>query len=133
MKNGMDAGNVNRPPVRDDIGNRKLIRPTLNREMLRSEPANERREAPRPGAPQAGVKPTAPEQTHAENFYYQKQIQTRTAVVVVLKTGEKLQGAIEWYDKRCFRLERQQPVGHLLIYKHSIKYMYTAGEASGNC
>ena len=71
-----------------------------------------------------------PEQTHAENYYYQKQIQSKTAVVVVLKDGEQIQGLIEWYDRNCLKLTRNGG-GNLLIYKPSIRYIYKLGEASG--
>jgi hypothetical protein len=32
-----------------------------------------------------GKKPAPPEQTNAENFYYQKQMQSRTPMVIVLQ------------------------------------------------
>ena len=70
-----------------------------------------------------------PEQTHAESFYYQKQMQSRTGMVIVLKDGEEIQGWIEWYDRNCIKVNRSgQP--NLLIYKLNIKYMYKAGENS---
>ena len=37
-----------------------------------------------------GKKTSPPEQTNAENFYYQKQMQGKTPMVVVLKDGEEL-------------------------------------------
>jgi sRNA-binding regulator protein Hfq len=68
-------------------------------------------------------KPVPPEHTNAENFYYVKQMQSKTSMVVVLKDGEELRGVIEWYDKSCLKLNRdEQP--NLLIYKPNIKYMY---------
>ena len=40
-----------------------------------------------------------PDQTNAENFYYVKQMQSKTPMVFVLRDGETLHGVIEWYDK----------------------------------
>jgi len=68
-----------------------------------------------------------PEQTHAENYYYQKQIQGKTPVVVVMKDGEEVQGVIEWYDRNCIKINRGS--SSLLLYKPSIRYIYKAGEA----
>jgi len=104
-------------PAADDFSNRKLIRPTLPR----PEPG-ERRERPMGGG--GGRKPTPPEQTHAENFYYQKQMQTHTRLVVVLKDGEHITGTIEWYDRDCIKLNRGGGQSNILIYKPSIKYIY---------
>jgi host factor-I protein len=100
----------------DDFSNRKLIRPTLTRP---EQP--ERRERPMGGG--GGRKATPPEQTHAENFYYQKQMQTHTRLVVVLKDGEQMHGTIEWYDRDCIKLNRGGQ-SNILIYKPSIKYIY---------
>ena len=68
------------------------------------------------------------EQTHAENFYYQKQIQGKTPMVVVTRDGEQLRGIIEWYDKNCIKLNRSAGQSNLLIYKSAIRYMYKEGE-----
>jgi len=112
-----------------------LIRPSLNREQVRaSEAATERREraerAPE-RAPGGGSKKIAPaEQTHAENFYYQKQMQSKTPMVVVTREGEELHGIIEWYDKSCIKLNRAAGQSNLLIYKASIRYMYKEGEVT---
>jgi len=73
-------------------------------------------------------KPAPPEQTHAENFYYQKQIQSKTPMVVVTREGEELRGIIEWYDKNCIKLNRAAGQSNLLIYKSSIRYMFKEGE-----
>jgi sRNA-binding regulator protein Hfq len=72
-------------------------------------------------------KPAPPDQTDAENFYYVKQMQARTPVAVVLTDGEVLRGIVEWYDRECIKLTR---VGspNLLLYKHSIKYVYKEGD-----
>jgi host factor-I protein len=115
----------------DDFGNRKLIRPSLHREPARvSDAAAEGRERALRGAERssAGARKTPPlEQTHAENFYYQKQIQSKTPMVVVTRDGEKLRGIIEWYDKSCIKLNRGGQ-SNLLVYKSAIRYMYKEGE-----
>jgi host factor-I protein len=109
----------------DTFTNRKLIRPTLAREG-RSEAPAERRE--RPAAAAASSKKTPPpEQTHAENFYYQKQMQAKTPMVVVLRDGEELHGIIEWYDRTCIKLTRTGSP-NLLVYKSFIKYLYKEAE-----
>ena len=70
-------------------------------------------------------KSAPPEQTNAEQFYYSKQMQGKTTMVVVLTDGEHLEGVIEWYDKTCLKLNREG-APNLLLYKHCIKYMYKA-------
>ncbi len=74
-----------------------------------------------------GKKTPPPEQTHAENFYYQKQMQSKTPMVLVLQDGEEIHGMIEWYDKYCLKVNRAG-ASNLLIYKPSIKYMYKESE-----
>lgn len=107
--------------------NRKLFRPTLTDVKDQKEQF-----APRPvqAAPQQAPtrkKPAPPEQTHAESFYFVKQMQARTPIAVVLNDGEILRGTVEWYDRDCIKLTR---IGspNLLVYKHSIKYMYKDGD-----
>jgi host factor-I protein len=112
-----------RAPDTEEFANRKLIRPTLTRE-----PGTERRERTERLTVPAGKKTAPPDQTHAENFYYQKQMQSRTPMVVVLKDGEQVQGIIEWYDRNCIKLNRAAGQANLLIYKPNIKYMYKAAE-----
>src|SRR5581483_4991880 len=90
----------------------------------------ERRERPERSGGPGGKKTPPAENTNAENFYYQKQMQTRTQMVVVLRDGEEIHGIIEWYDRNCIKLNRNgQP--NLMVYKPSIKYMYKEGEANG--
>ncbi len=106
----------------EGFGNRKLIRPALNGRETRETSGGERRERPARGKA-AG----SPSQTHAENFYYQKQMQAKTPMVVVLRDGEQVRGVIEWYDRDSIKLSRPGQ-SHLLVYKPSIKYMYKEGE-----
>jgi host factor-I protein len=75
-----------------------------------------------------GKKPAPLEQTNAENFYYQKQMQARTPMVIVLRDGEEIHGIIEWYDKTCIKVNREGGDPNLMIYKPAIKYMYKDGE-----
>ncbi len=129
MKNGIDSTAVGRAPEVESFSNRKLIRPSLARNEHRSDSPAERRErAERNGGGGAGAKKTPPpEQTHAENFYYQKQMQAKTPMVIVLNDGEEIHGLIEWYDKNCIKLTRNGGA-NLLIYKPAIKYMYKEEE-----
>jgi sRNA-binding regulator protein Hfq len=64
-----------------------------------------------------------PEQTNAESFYYKKQMDTRTPMVMVLQDGEQLHGTIEWYDKGAIKLHRDG-APNLLVLKHNIKYLF---------
>ena len=131
MKDSMDSTTMGRVIDPEAIANRKLIRPAFNRndhsrhdgDHRRDGDRRERNDRPMNG----GKKAPPPEQTHAENFYYQKQMQTRTPMVLVLHDGEEIHGIIEWYDKYCLKLNR---VGacNLLIYKPSIKYIYKESE-----
>jgi sRNA-binding regulator protein Hfq len=73
--------------------------------------------------PPAAKKNTPPDQTNAEQFYYSKQMQGKTHMVVVLTDGEKLEGVIEWYDRDCLKLNREG-APNLLLFKRCIKYMY---------
>ena len=75
-----------------------------------------------------GKKPAPPESTNAENFYYQKQMQTRTPMVIVLRDGEEIHGIIEWYDRNCLKVNRENGAPNLMIYKPAIKYMFKEGE-----
>ena len=95
--------------------NRKLIRPSLT--DLKDQMATR----------QQRKKPAPPEQTNAENFYYVKQMQSKTPMAVVLQDGEQIQGVIEWYDKNCIKVHRAEGP-NLLIYKPSIKYLYKLNE-----
>jgi host factor-I protein len=135
MKDSPDSAAVGRAPAPEpeEFANRKLIRPSMNRiDMVRAEQAIERRERAERGdrVGGGGKKSAPPEQTHAENFYYQKQMQGKTPLIVVLKDGEEMTGYIEWYDRNCIKLTRNnQP--NVLIYKPSIKYIYKQSEETG--
>jgi sRNA-binding regulator protein Hfq len=133
MKNAMDTLVASRAPETEGFGNRKLIRPSLARDSAprASEAPAERRERPERPAAAGSKKIPPPEQTHAENFYYQKQMQSKTPMVIVTNSGEQLHGIIEWYDKSCIKLTRVDGEPNLLIYKSCIKYMFKEGELTG--
>jgi sRNA-binding regulator protein Hfq len=80
--------------------------------------------APRLGSkPPIAKKQVPPDTTNAENFYYVKQMQSKTPMTIVLKDGEELHGFIEWYDKLCLKITREEGP-NLLVYKSYIKYLY---------
>ncbi len=66
-----------------------------------------------------------PAETHAEVYYYKKQIDSHTLMVVVLQDGEEIEGTIEWYDKDALKINRKD-APNLMLLKHNIKYMYKA-------
>ena len=73
------------------------------------------------------TKAAPPEQTNAENFYYLKQMNARTPMVVVLTDGEQVRGWIEWYDRASIKVNREG-APNLMIQKHCIKYLYKQDE-----
>ena len=113
------------------MANRKLIRPNLAeiKEKMTSRssaaPAREPRDSRESPGPRR--RPVPPEQTSAEAFYYLKQMNNHTAMVVVLKDGEQLRGHIEWYDRGCIKVHRED-APNMLVYKHCIKYLYKQEE-----
>ena len=133
MKESMDATAVGRAVDPEGFANRKLIRPALNRADHPRPDAERRERADRADRSDRsnsnGKKTPPPEQTHAENFYYQKQMQAKTPMVLVLQDGEEIHGMIEWYDKYCLKVNRTG-ASNLLIYKPSIKYLYKESEAA---
>jgi host factor-I protein len=140
MKDSSDSPAIGRTLDPEVFANRKLIRPSFGRAEQRAGDngdGRERRERAERGERSErserggnGKKILPPEQTHAENFYYQKQMQAKTPMVVVLQDGEEIHGIIEWYDKYCLKLNRVGEA-NLLIYKPSIKYMYKESELGG--
>ena len=119
--------------------NRKLIRTTLADVKAKREAAqyrdrgngNAQRGGPGP-APQRPQLPAAvqvrkrqppPSETHAEIYYYKKQIDAHTQMVIVLQGGEEIEGTIEWYDRGALKINRRSGP-NLLVLKRNIKYMY---------
>jgi host factor-I protein len=106
------------------VGNRRMFRPAFADAKESSSPRPSQHNGPAPSK-----KPAPPEVTHAENFYWVKQMQSRTPMVVVLESGESLRGIIEWYDRDCIKLTRTgEP--NLMLFKRVIKYVYKDGEES---
>lgn len=68
-------------------------------------------------------KPPPPYKTHAENYYYIKQMNNRTQVVCELINAEVLKGIIEWYDEKCLKIKKLEG-GNLILFKSQIKYIY---------
>ena len=125
--------------------NRKLIRTTL------AEVKGKAREVPQPrerqngssrGSSEGGAPPRPaqqptpvqvkkrvppPNETNAEIFYYKKQIDAHTVMVIVLLDGEEIEGTIEWYDRGALKVNRKS-APNLLVLKRNIKYMYKADE-----
>lgn len=102
-------------------GTRKLVRPRL--------PARERRHDPHTEDPLShAMQETLPnvESSHAEAFYFQKQIQQQTDMTVVLEDGEQLHGTLEWYDRCVIKLRAGRQ--RVLIYKSGIKYLFKTSE-----
>jgi len=97
-----------------ETGNRRLIRPPINDLKDKADKGR--------GLPPI-KKQVPPDQTNAENFYYVKQMQSKTPMVFVLKGGETLHGVIEWYDKTCLKVNREG-APNILLYKANIAYMY---------
>ena len=103
---------------------RKLIRPSLHEVKDHMHQQKRQRQNPSQSRPKRSA---PPEQTNAESFYYVKQMQNRTSLVLVLKDGEELSGMIEWYDRSCLKLNRTDGP-NVLVYKDSIKYLYKQNE-----
>lgn len=68
-----------------------------------------------------------PSETNAETYYYKKQIDSRTKMVVVLQDGEEIEGVIDWYDLDAIKINREN-APKILLLKHNIKYMFKAEE-----
>lgn len=68
-----------------------------------------------------------PVDTSAEIYYYKKQIDSHTLMVVVLQDGEEIEGTIEWYDRDALKINRKD-APNVLLLKHCIKYLFKAEE-----
>ena len=126
--------------------NRKLIRTTLADVKARRDvvPQHGRMpdQGPRPGGmpqqrPSGGhqsmqmrKRQPPPTETHAEIYYYKKQIDAHTTMVLVLQDGEEIEGTIEWYDRAALKINRRS-APNLLVLKRNIKYMFKAEERTG--
>jgi sRNA-binding regulator protein Hfq len=111
--------------------NRKLVRPNLAevKERLATKPHSREsihRDVQGNGAP-VRRRPAPPEVTNAEAFYYLKQMNNKTPMVVVMDSGEELRGHIEWYDRGCLKVHREDGA-NLLVFKHAIRYLFKQEE-----
>jgi hypothetical protein len=86
-----------------------------------------RSSVPSPSSVQVRKRTPPPMETNAEIFYYKKQIDAHTLMVIVLMDGEEIEGTIEWYDKAALKVNRKS-APNLLVLKRHIKYMYKADE-----
>ena len=123
--------------------NRKLIRTTLadvkarrdqvqQRDRQNGNPGQGGMGQPRPGQPPSSAmqqrrRQPPPFETHAEIYYYKKQIDAHTPMVLVLEDGEEIEGTIEWYDRGALKINRRSGP-NLLVLKRFIKYIYKAEE-----
>ncbi|HVG29412.1 MAG TPA: hypothetical protein VM864_06795 [Pyrinomonadaceae bacterium] len=82
------------------------------------------------GALQSGRKRVPPAETNAEIFYYKKQMDSHTQMVIVLMDGEEIEGTIEWYDRAALKVNRRG-APNILLLKHNIKYMFKAEDRDG--
>lgn len=128
--------------------NRKLIRTTLAEVKGKAREAPQTRERSNGGSPrgsggeggrESSARPAPqppvqvrkrtppPNETNAEIFYYKKQIDAHTLMVIVLLDGEEIEGTIEWYDRGALKVNRKTGP-NLLLLKRNIKYMFKADE-----
>jgi host factor-I protein len=77
-----------------------------------------------------GRKRVPPSETNAEIFYYKKQMDAHTQMVIVLNDGEEVIGTIEWYDRAALKINRRDEP-NILLLKHNIKYMFKAEDRDG--
>jgi len=78
-----------------------------------------------------GRKRIPPSETNAEIFYYKKQMDAHTQMVIVLNDGEEVIGTIEWYDRAALKINRKDEP-NILLLKHNIKYMFKAEDRDGD-
>lgn len=89
---------------------RKLIKPNFKEIKQKSNQENKH-------------KPPPPYKTHAENYYYIKQMNNRTQLVFELLSGDVLKGLLDWYDEKCLKVKKPDG-GTLIVFKSQIKYIY---------
>jgi sRNA-binding regulator protein Hfq len=107
-------------------GPRKLVRPPLAAQSLTGRISVRRTVSPLTAhQPTRHAEQVWQESSHAEVFYFQKQMQAQTPMTIVLDDGEMIEGVIEWYDRDVIKVRNS---GRALIYKSCIKYLYKSGE-----
>jgi len=121
-KSKEDGANPSILPSISPTGPRKLIRPPM--------PLGTRRDPARTFSSafthhtRSDTAAVRGESSHAEAFYFQKQIHSRTVMIFVLEDGEQIEGTIEWYDRNAIKV--RHGALRTLIYKAGIKYLYKA-------
>src|SRR5580765_1940437 len=80
---------------------------------------------PQPQNNQNRKRQPPPTEPHAEIYYYKKQIDAHTPMVLVLEDGEEIEGTIEWYDRGALKINRRS-APNLLVLKRHIKYIFKA-------
>lgn len=106
-------------------GPRKLVRPTLPA-GARSRRSYAPRDTPLLIHQQQPAANARAESSHAEAFYLQKQMHSQTIMVFMLEDGDRVEGAIEWYDTDTIKVRNGSV--RTLIYKAAIKYLYKAAD-----
>lgn len=97
---------------REKFSNQPFSRPPQQQQASDVSDAGRKRSAP-------------PTETNAEIYYYKKQIDSHTLMVIVLNDGEEIEGTIEWYDREALKVNRKT-APNVLLLKHNIKYMFKA-------
>ena len=104
--------------------NRKFIRPHPTMKNHRHTPVTTPETLP--PAPDHPARPN-----ERQSNYYLKQMANKTRMVIVLKDGEELRGAIEWIDRDAIKVHH--PDAHnILLMKDNVKYMFKQDEDKGN-
>ena len=102
----------------------------MNRKLIRPDLTDVKEQLHQAAKPYRIRKPVPPEQTNAESFYFKKQMDNKTRMVVKLKDGEEIRGTIEWYDRSAIKVNRASEP-NILLMKDNIKYMYKENEDKG--
>ena len=114
------------PPQRERINNGSPSRPGGGG----GGDSNQSHSRPAQSSVQVRKRVPPPNETNAEIFYYKKQIDAHTLMVIVLTDGEEIEGTIEWYDRGALKVNRRS-APNLLLLKRNIKYMYKAEDRQG--
>jgi host factor-I protein len=110
--------------------NRKLIRPNLTeiKERMNQDKEREKDRDKDRDKDQGHKRMHPPTDTFAESYYFLKQMNKKTPMAVVYTDGQIVEGYIEWYDRNCIKLNRDN-APNLLIYKTGIRCIYKVDEA----
>lgn len=93
---------------------RKLIKPDLN-EAKKTLKKDSRKKTP------------PPFRTYAETYYYVKQMNNKTPLIIELVDGSQIQGTIEWYDEKCLKIKKND-TDNIILFKNFIKLIRKAPE-----